>query len=415
MHNYMLALEISGIKCIKDPVRVEFYKAKIDRNFNPDMYRVKAIYGENGSGKSALITAVQILRDIIVDPGYLMNTENVNLLIEIINKESQCLTISCLFMSESDEKTVYRYEVDIRVGGIYGVYIGHEAFQKRGLYGDFRDVYRTSDGRLNELLLSSETERVRIATQNLLRIQTVVSMLSNNVFSERMNDLLAPLYNFARSIYVYIDNDDLHSRYIRKNGMIRSIDDQDKEIVSPELSMIRKENYGRYEEQIRHLTEFVRLFKRDLTSIDIDKKDNGAYYVCDLIFNYGKYQINQEFESTGIRKLIRIFSTLSACASGNIAFLDEMDANINDVYLNAMIKYLADYGEGQLCFTSHDTEPMDVLRQYKKSIDFLSTDNHLVSWIKNGHYSPRNMYREGMVEHIPMNVDPTDFIGILGD
>ncbi len=415
MHNYMLTLEVSGIKCLKRAVRIDFYKSKVERNFNPESYRVKAIYGENGSGKSALITAVQILHDIILDPGYLMNADNVNLLSEIINKESQCLTVSCSFVSGADEKHIYGYEVSLKTGGAYGIYIDHEIFQRRSLSGDFRDVYRTSDGRLTELILTSEADNVRSATQNLLRIQTVASMFSNDIFPQDLNDLLAPLYSFAGAIYIYIDNEDLHSTYIRKRGTVRSIGDQPGSMVFSELSMIKKENYHKYEEQIRHLTDFIRLFKHDLKSIDIDKKDNGPYYVCELIFNYGKYQIDQEFESTGIRKLIRIFSTLSACASGNIAFLDEMDANINDVYLNAIIKYLADYGEGQLCFTSHDTEPMDILRQYKKSIDFLSTDNHLVPWVKNGHYSPRNMYREGMVEHIPMNVDATDFIGILGD
>lgn len=55
---YLLNISVSGIKCIKEEVRLDFYKKTVDKNFNPERYRVKAIYGENGTGKSSLVTAV---------------------------------------------------------------------------------------------------------------------------------------------------------------------------------------------------------------------------------------------------------------------------------------------------------------------------------------------------------------------
>ncbi len=62
---YLLNISVSGIKCIKEEVRLNFYKKTIDKDFNPERYRVKAIYGENGSGKSAIVTAVKIFQDVI--------------------------------------------------------------------------------------------------------------------------------------------------------------------------------------------------------------------------------------------------------------------------------------------------------------------------------------------------------------
>ncbi len=61
---YLLNIGVSGIKGIKNEVKLDFYKKTVDKKFNPEKYRIKAIYGENGSGKSALITAVKIFQEL---------------------------------------------------------------------------------------------------------------------------------------------------------------------------------------------------------------------------------------------------------------------------------------------------------------------------------------------------------------
>ncbi len=71
------------------------------------------------------------------------------------------------------------------------------------------------------------------------------------------------------------------------------------------------------------------------------------------------------------------------------------------------------YGKGQLCFTMHNVDPMSLLKQNKNSIDFLSSDNKIVSWVSKGHASPENYYKNGMIENSPFNIDATDFIGIF--
>ena len=101
--------------------------------------------------------------------------------------------------------------------------------------------------------------------------------------------------------------------------------------------------------------------------------------------------------------------------SGQIVFIDEMDSNLHDVYLCALLEYLMEYGKGQLCFTTHNIGPMDVLKKNKKSIDFLSVDHKIYPWVKNGNYSPSKLYRNGMIEGSPFNVDSIDFLGVFDD
>ncbi len=86
------------------------------------------------------------------------------------------------------------------------------------------------------------------------------------------------------------------------------------------------------------------------------------------------YKVHAEFESTGIKKLIKLFAYLTEMVQGDIVFIDELDSNLHDVYLCALLEYLMEYGEGQLCFTTHNVGPMDILKRNKMSIDFLSED-----------------------------------------
>ena len=56
-----------------------------------------------------------------------------------------------------------------------------------------------------------------------------------------------------------------------------------------------------------------------------------------------------------------------------------------------------------------------ILKDNNKAIDFLTNDNRIVTWVKNGHYSPENCYRNGMIEGIPFNIDASDFLGVFGE
>ena len=52
---YLLSLKISGIKNIEEDIQIQFYKKTMDKNFDPEKYRVKAIYGENGQARLQLL------------------------------------------------------------------------------------------------------------------------------------------------------------------------------------------------------------------------------------------------------------------------------------------------------------------------------------------------------------------------
>ena len=93
---YLLSFAVSGIKNIEQRVELNFYKKTIDKSFDPGKYRIKAIYGENGSGKTAIITAVQIMQKLIISNDYLADSANQAKLQKLINKkEFHCIYFTC--------------------------------------------------------------------------------------------------------------------------------------------------------------------------------------------------------------------------------------------------------------------------------------------------------------------------------
>lgn len=239
---------------------------------------------------------------------------------------------------------------------------------------------------------------------------------------------LTILFLLGRKIHVYLDEADDHTYYLLYDSFghldnnssldyfiqqVGQMNIDQLNLISVSNNVVPKESFCRFEKIVGKLCKFLQIFKSDLLGIEIDKKVDHDVYVCNLIMVYDSYKIHAEFESTGIKKLIRLYAYLKEMAQGGIVFIDEFDSNLHDVYLCALLEYLMEYGEGQLCFTTHNVGPMDILRRNKKSIDFLSADHKIYSWTTNGNYSPSKLYRNGMIEGSPFNVDSIDFIDVF--
>ena len=95
---YLLNYSVRGIKSIDEWVELSFYKKTINRNFSFSDYNIKGIYGANGSGKSAIITSVRIIKKIIQDDSYLNNSLIQKKLDELVNKRLGKLEVSIDFL-----------------------------------------------------------------------------------------------------------------------------------------------------------------------------------------------------------------------------------------------------------------------------------------------------------------------------
>ena len=435
MNFFLINLKVSGIKNIEDEIQFDFYN-KILTSFNPELYRVKAIYGENGSGKTAVMTAVNIAKKIVLTPGYLKQEVNQSFLDSMINKKTRTLSMefefACYTENFLDE---YRYGFVLKQNDIGRYELQSEKLEKITGYTrnkKYRTIFKVVDGKIASVDLTEDLARmINDKTMNTLHENSLTfSLIDKTIIEEDMYYSAVALALFFLSIVVYLDEEDMHEIYLI-NRILDGLKNYDMEeetkkrlsfirrqysyIDSKGRNIVEKKDFPEFENKVKRLGEFLKIFKADLQGISIEKREDIDSYACELVLNYSDYNINQEFESTGIKKLIRLYDAFVNADEGNISFIDEMDSNLNDVYLCKIVEYFANYGKGQLCFTTHNLDPMDVIKNNKNSIDFLSSDNKVVSWKVTGNAAPDRFYRNGMIENSPFNVDAIDFIGKFGE
>ena len=431
---YLLSLTMSGIKNIDKDITLNFYKKTVNKDFDPEQYKVKAVYGENGSGKTAVVLGVQLLKDILLENNYLGDSANQKYLDEVINKKTKKFNIESEFLCRfNNNHNIYKYSFTLKKNEIGKYVIAQEnLFIKSSLYptSKYKMVFQIAD---NDILIGNEyiylLDEIKSATANLLGNKSLIDIIvgklgdfDNEVFITH----LAYLHLFATLLITSIDDTERYNKIqLRESVVISDVFEGLSDIkgnVTPRIDLIignnrlvLKDNIDAFETEVGKLKRFIKLFKHDLVDIEIDKKENNEFFDCSLVMVYDGYKVHIDFESTGIKKLIAIFDYLTLAMDGKIVFIDEMDSNINDVYLCKIVEFFKLYGKGQLCFTTHSTSPMEVLKDGKNSIDFLSSDSRIVPWKKNGNYTPESLYRRGMIEYLPFNIEAEDFLGILGD
>lgn len=438
MKLFLLSYAVKGIKSIDKKTSLSFYNKTIKKDVDLQKYNMKGIYGMNGSGKSGIISSINVLKNLLMNSNYLNNPIVQEQLNSLIHKKLKELTLEVEFILKKEEKNVvFKYEIVLskNSGGKYTIKL--ERFsEKKGTKDIYKTIYEVENGLISHLSLEEKLKELAYhKTMNLLDTSTLcvlflerlipleVSLDTNDYFS------IIVLYLFACNIHVYLENSDKHSIYCVKQSLKSESNEDNLNTLLTRLSamdcddinvlvcgelVVPKDIFEDFQKTIDQLFQFLKIFKSDLEGIEIEKKEERNHYVCSLVMIYDEYKVAAEYESTGVKKLVKLYTYLLEMVQGGIVFIDELDANIHDVYLCALLEYLMEYGKGQLCFTSHNIGPMDILRHNKKSIDFLSMDHNIYPWIKSGNYSPAMLYRNGMIEGSPFNVDAIDFIGVLG-
>ena len=444
MKTFLLKVTTKGVKNIKSEMTVDFYNKSTVAGFDPSNGRVRAIYGKNGSGKTAFMTSVWIAQQLFNQTSFLNNlggfySKN------LLNKDDPQFQIEFTFYVRSihGQQGVGRYGFSLGMDG-EEIVLQEEHLQMlsgKRLKGDWSTVFFAKDGELREFnvdLPKGWKDALTRGVFNVLRSQSFLPLFmkfilqndKNNVFlgygkEDKAAMILEGAIEFLLSLDVLISFSDTHFEYTRGArshwlDLTKKNPDEFKDYISrltfkdQNAVTVPKNKIEDYRDFVRRQTDFVRLFKPELKTIRLKEEEVGDAFEVRRVFVYDNYEISFEFESSGIKRLADLFEKLEKAANGGIVFIDEMDANVSGPYLKVLTDYFNDYGEGQLCFTAHSLDPMYSLFGKKKAIYFLGDGNKVIPWIKNGHYKPYNLYPEGMIPGSDFPVEATDFLSVFG-
>ena len=95
---YLVNYSVNGIKTIDKTVSLSFYKKTFQKNIDTQGYNIKGIYGMNGSGKTAIISSIDILKNLLGNTDYLSNPIVQRHLDATVNKHTEKLTIEADFL-----------------------------------------------------------------------------------------------------------------------------------------------------------------------------------------------------------------------------------------------------------------------------------------------------------------------------
>ncbi len=316
---YLVSYSVKGIKTLEDLVTLSFYKKTISKNPDTQEYNIKGIYGMNGSGKTGIITSMDILKSLIVSPGYLSNPMVQNNLEAIINKKTKSLFVEVEFLATlKDVLVLFKYSITLSKDNMGKYVISHEKLSSKKATSRCTEldlIFEVADGKIVYIVEGKNDDFNNIIFEKSINLLSTNTM-SGLFFEKIVHDLMKKnkkydslcfyglfvLLLFGRRVHVYLDKADDHRNFFIHNTIgwtgafakedsevvaaVRNfveMDDDFLNVVSANDNLVPKTEYKKFEATVRKLYAFISIFKSDLQDIEIDKKEDENLYVCNLV------------------------------------------------------------------------------------------------------------------------------------
>lgn len=388
---------------------IENSKLTIEKeNSSESIKNVLGIYGQNGSGKTAVIDAFEVYKAIVSSQ---TNSKNFHYYINNQSKEAKLtftldyqrldvfchviyeITLSkgtneedCILSKEKISfKTLNQENTEIRIKYHNGKF-SDDSFQ---IF--FQDKNETQNMMNRDDLLISYVSCVK-DNQSMLFNQSFFENVSKKWLNSHFNfcEILKGLI-FHSIFYMYIIN-------VKESSLISSVDQlvwkynlntsfEKKHIESGSILIyLLKKNEIKMEqlESIRCLVNQTNMVMSAIVpDFKIEIKTFNEHLLKDgsLGIDFQLVSVLQDGsciplynESEGIKKILSICSALTVFYNKEQAFvaIDEIDSGVFEYLLGEMVKVLSDGGKGQLLFTSHNLRLLEIL---PKSNVLFSTSN----------------------------------------
>ena len=386
---------------------------------------VVGIYGQNGSGKTALIWAIELIKDAISGEALPKDT------FFYIRQQSQTATIKAeLLMNFGDRDYNVFYAITIGKMENETVQILTESvdFSAKATnefsrinktrvlgieypnnFGDIDECFYVPESRITEMTINDKQIR-----QKLLVLQALAKeKRTSYIFNDKMMNLLN--VSFANPIYfkilktmlfygrmnLFVLNKNSESSFnMNLLPLSMRLSSENMITKSDNLPVGLGQNSTDIEtfHTIQQIIDQIDVLLGNIIpglNVDIIQKATQLnekaeeQVVFELVSNRNGIITPLRYESEGIKKILCILSSLIAMYNNKSIFvaIDEMDSGIFEYLLGEILATINKTGKGQLLFTSHNMRPLEVLENSNIYFTTTNPDNKYIQFtgIKANH------------------------------
>lgn len=377
---------------------------------------IMGLYGQNGSGKTALIDALAILKTILSGRSLSDNCVNyitmgkqsahIVYVFEIRSKTEKFkveYSIDLVMEKGDSESNIenlesivrYRAVIENEVLSMSGIVSGHK-FKMQPLVNTssldspfvpntkLNEIMGTDKDLRNKLMVSKQLAKEKSQSFIFLK-ETLLAMKGNCKVSEYMFVINA-LVQYG-NFYLYVVN-------TKSTGLINlnaalpfffrfdnekslstgsiAIKLEGSSIVSTKVYSIIQKAISNMNTVLEQLVPGLNVRLENLGATLLPDKNEGC--TVELVSIRNGNTLPLQYESEGIKKLISILQLLIAMFNneGMTVAIDELDVGIFEYLLGELLKIISESGKGQLIFTSHNLRPLETID--KKFVFFTTTN-----------------------------------------
>ena len=329
------------------------------------------LYGQNGSGKTALIDVLDLVKTIICGQSVPSDYSN------MIHVDAEYSRIVVQFtMDEKERHSEIEYSFKLNRTSIYdeilsyGYVDGEARVVKSKLIDTSNSPTFSPVSKYKSLIGSSKENELNVMVIKKLAYKEIRSFIFSSEFLEivrnRSNECKDE--DFLRHVYILESLVDFanYELFVVKSKCC--IDD----------SMVLSEgDLDIYKRKIESMNRVLPYLVPDLTmGVKVLGKElmrnSSVGYRVELISN----NIPFKYESDGVKRIVLILQPLIEVFNNTsvVVAIDDLDCGIHEYLFGEIVKLMSEQAKGQLFFTAHNLRLLELIN--KKFLAFTTTDSN---------------------------------------